>query len=866
MTTERQQRVREVFEAALEHEPQERFSFVKSACDDESVRAEVESLLSQDSRVRTTSQKPNAECDDDPPSHAPSQSPPLLGETLSGRFRIEEFIGRGGMGDVYLAYDERLERQVAVKVVPSGMLAEGSVRKRLRREARALSRLNHPNIESLIDFETEGDVEYLVVEYIEGETLSDMLHSGPLVEKQIARLGQQLAAGLAAAHSQGVAHRDLKPGNLRVTSDGRLKILDFGIAKVIKPRSEIVGKDSTTESSSGDMALAGTLPYMSPEQLLARPVDARTDIYSAGAVLYEMTTGQRPFWDEAKPALVDAILNRQPVPARALNPRVSPEMERIISKCLQKEAENRYQSAQELEVDLRQLAAPETGTPTQPPPRGLARRRRTVWAMVGAGMLALVAVALSWRGLHGWLVGGGAPPQMRSIAVLPLENLSGDPGQDYFADGVTDQLITDLAQIGAFDRVISRTSMMQYKRTQKPLPQIARELDVDAVVEGTVTRVGDRVRISAKLIEGATDKSLGSWSYDRAERDVLMLQADVAGAIATRIEIAVTPQEHERLASAPAVIPEAYDSYLKGREEWNKGTEQSWRLARQYFEKAVEIDPNYASAYAGLADYYWATDELPPTEAMAKAERYALKALEIDPTLAEAETSLGTVRFFADWKWQEAERDFKHALELAPHNAEAHRMYSAYLAAMGRADEALSESRRAQQLDPLSVSAQVTIGYTYYYAQRYDQALEQCAKVFESHPDSVGALDCMGLSHLAKGAYGKAIEECQKAVSLSGRDVNRDVGLARAYALSGETAAARQALLELTERAKRSYVPPSLFAEIYVALGDKTQGLQWLERAYKEHDHYLARLKVEPAFDPLRSDPSFQALMARLGL
>lgn len=870
MTPEREQRVKEVYEAALQREPRERPAFLRAACQDESLRGEVESLLSQQALTGSASQ-PAVEGGGDPVSVEPG--PLSIGQVLSGRFRIAQFIGRGGMGDVYLAHDQRLEREVAVKVVPPDVVADRSIRKRLHREARALSRLNHPNIESLIDFDTESEIEFLVVEYIAGQTLSDMLGSGPLLEKEVARLGAQLASGLAAAHSQGVIHRDLKPGNLRVTSDRWLKILDFGIAKVTKPPGGSVG-DSTTVSSSGDLAVVGTLPYMAPEQLRSQPADARSDIYSAGAVLYEMATGQRPFRDEPAPALIDAILNIQPVPPRSLNARVSPEMERIILKCLQKDPENRYHSARDLEVDLRQLALPETGTPPLPlGGTGVARfywqhRKilRLSWALLLAVGLAAAAIALNVGGVRGWLLGGGAPPQVRSIAVLPLENLTGDPRQDYFADGMTDQLITDLAQIGAFNRVISRTSMMGYKRTQKPLSQIARELGVDAVVEGSVNREGNRVRISATLIQGTTEKPLWSRSYERDERDVLKLQADVASAIATEIEVAVTPQERRRLTSAPPVIPAAYDAYLKGREEWNRGTEQSWGMARQYFEQAVQIDPNYASAYAGLANYYWSTDELPPAVATQKAKQYALKALEIDPSLSEAHMSLGTVRFYADWKWQDAERDFKHARELAPGNAEAHRMYSTYLTAMGRSDEALAESRRAQELDPLSVSAKVTIGWTYYYAGKYDQALEQCAAVLESDPNSVGALDCMGLSHLAKGAYAKAIEECQKAVSLSGNDVNKSVGLARAYALSGQAAAARRVLEELRDRAKRSYVPPSLFAEIYVALGDKEQGLQWLERAYRERDHYLARLKVEPAFDPIRSDPSFQALMARLGL
>jgi serine/threonine-protein kinase len=783
---------------------------------------------------------------------------------LLGHYRILERIGSGGMGEVYRARDERLGREVAIKVLPPNLVLDESVRKRLRKEAQALSKLNHPNIETLFELGSKGDAEFLVVEYVPGVTLGDRLAQGPLPEREIARLGAQLANGLAAAHSQGVVHCDLKPGNLRITPDGRLKILDFGIAKSLRVTKETSKHDVTTESATGDQGLAGTLPYMAPEQLRFEPTDARSDIYSAGAVLYEMATGQRAFPDGVAPRLTDAIFHQPAVSPRALNARISPELERIILKCLQKEPENRYQSATELEVDLRQLATielPRSGTGV----RGLPVWRRhpgvaTALALALSAILLVLIVSRWWQPQ----AGKKGPGRIQSLAVLPLQNLSGDPQKDYLADGMTDQLIADLSQISAL-RVISRTTMMQYKGTRKPLPQIARELSVDAVIEGSVLSSENRVRINAELFQGATDKNLWVKSYERDARDVLKLQGDVAGAIADEIRIAVTPQERARLASAPPVIPAAYDAYLKGRYHWAQGTEHDKQQARQYFEQAAQIDPNYASAYAGLADYYWSTDELPPRVAMPKAKQYALKALEIDPTLAEAHTSLGAIRFFADWDWPGAEREFKRALELNPGDVEAHRMYSAYLSAMGRTEDAMAESRRAQELDPLSVAAQVTAGWMFYYARCYDQAVEQCGKILDSEPDFVSAHDCLGLSYLAKKMYEKAIAECQRAVDLSGNDSNRTVGLARAQALAGNKAAARKALDELRARARGTYVPPSLFAQIHLALGEKTQGLAWLETAYANRDLYLARLKEEPAFDSVRSDPAFQALMRRLG-
>ena len=787
----------------------------------------------------------------------------MMGQTL-GFYRILEKIGAGGMGEVYRARDERLGREVAVKVLPPNLVTDESVRKRLRKEAQALSKLNHPNIEILFELGSQGGTEFLVVEYVPGVTLSDRLTQGPLPEKEIARLGVQLADGLAGAHSHGVVHCDLKPGNLRITPDGRLKILDFGIAKTLRVSRETSKHDVTTDSTTGDKALMGTLPYMAPEQLRSEPADGRSDLFAAGAVLYEMATGQRAFRDQVGPRLTDAILHQPAVPPRAMNARISPELERIILKCLQKEPENRYQSAAELEVDLRQLApveVPRAGTLVRPKP--IWRRHAGLASALAVALLAIL-VGLSVGRWWEQQASRSGPGRIQSLAVLPIQNFSGDPQKDYIADGMTDQLIADLSQLSAL-RVISRTTMMQYKGTRKPLPKIAQELHVDGVIEASLLSSGDHVRINANLIQGGTEKSLWTRTYEREARDVLKLQGDIASAIADEIRIAVTPQERARLTHARPVVPAAYEAYLKGREHWRRGTEHEWQQARLYFEQAAQIDPNYAPAYAGLADYYWLTDALPPREAMPKAKEYALKALEIDPNLAEAHTSLGAVLFLADWNWPEAEKEFKSALELNPGDGEAHRRYSVYLSAMGRGEEALAEIRRAQEHDPLSTTTQITVGWTFYYARRYDQAVEQCGKILVAEPDSVEAHDCLGLSYLAKKMYEKATAECQRAVGPSGNDPNRAVDLARAYALAGSKAAARKVLNELQARAKRTYVPPCLFAQIHFALGEKNLGLGWLKTAYAEHDGYLAWLKVGPAYDSVRSDPAFQDLMRRLG-
>lgn len=783
----------------------------------------------------------------------------MIAERL-GHYRILERIGAGGMGEVYRACDERLEREVAVKVLPRGMLNDESLRKRLRKEAQILSKLSHPNIEILFDFNHQDLVEFLVVEYVAGITLSDVLSNGPLAEKEVARLGVQLANGLAAAHAHKIIHRDLKADNLRLTSDGRLKILDFGIAKLLKEALS----DTTTDSTTGHGKIIGTLPYMAPEQVRGERADARSDIYSAGAVLYEMATGKRPFRDETAPRLVDAILHMPPVTPRAVNARISPEMERIILKCLQKEPENRYQSAQELEVDLRQLTTSSSSI-TVPPPGFV---KMWPWVAIPTVLLILgIAIALLALNLAGWrdrVLGRASTPKIESLAVLPLENLSGDPSQDYFADGMTEALITNLAQIKAL-RVISRTSVMAYKGAKKPLPQIAQELRVDAVVEGAVQRSGNSVTINAQLIQASTDRHLWAQSYEQNIRNILSLQNAVAREIADEVQIRLTQQERARLTGTHAVNPEAYDNYLKGRFYWNKrGPEAARSLF--YFQQAVAADPNYAPGYAGLADYYWAADDLRPEERIPKAREYAIKALQIDDTLAEAHTAFAVVKFYGDWDWPAAEHEFNRALQLNPNQADARRMYSVYLSALGRSSDALGEIRQAQELDPLSVSIQRTAGSTFYFARQYDRALEQCRTALVLDSNSAATHDCLGAAYLGKGMHREALIEYEAAVRLSGNAPGLMTGLGRAYALAGKQAQAHKVVAQLQALSRERYVPAFFTAVVYAALGERDHAFLSLENAYAEHSGALIWIKSEPAFDSLRDDQRFQDLLRRLHL
>ena len=782
-----------------------------------------------------------------------------IGQTL-GHYRILEKIGAGGMGTVYRAHDERLDRDVALKVLPPGGLENDAARRLFRKEALALSRLNHPNIAAIYDFDFDAGIDFLVMELITGVTLASKLALGALSEENILQFSQQIALALEHAHGYGVVHRDLKPGNVIIRSDGQLKVVDFGLAKLVT-----IDESAPTESLSGIHGLAGTLPYMPPEQIWGKPPDFRSDIYSAGAVLYEMATGKRAFPGKVPTAISEAILHTDPVSPRQLSPTISSALESLILKCLQKDPVTRYQTARELFVDLQQVrtACPDiTGG-------GKPATVRARWVPI-ASLIAILAVAapISFLKVRAWQSRTKAAsqiPSIRSLAVLPLENLSRDPEQEYFADGMTDELTTELAHISAL-RVVSRTSAMLYKRTTKTLPQIARELQVDGVIEGSVLRSDGSVRINTQLVQAQADKQLWAHSYQRELKDVLQLQGELAHDIAEQIKIKVTPQEQLRLATTRTVNPGSHEAYLRGLYHWNKGTEEHYRDARNDFEEAIALDPNYAPAYAGLADYFWATDELPPRAAMPRARENVLKALAIDDGLADAHKTFAIINFYGDWDWVGAEKEFKRALALNPSYSEGHRMYSLYLSAMGRVDDAFAEIQTAQRLDPLSLSTSVTAGWISYYGRQYDRALQQCRSVLELDPNWSTAHECLGDAYTAKGNFPEAIAECQQAATDSGDDPVRLASLGRTYALAGRESDARKILAALNQASRTKYIAPYFFAIIEGALGEKDQAFASLEKGFAGRDPYLARLRVDVAMDPLRSDARFKILLRRVGL
>ncbi len=780
-------------------------------------------------------------------------------EQILGRYRIIEKIGAGGMGIVYRARDERLERDVALKVLPAGVLADEETRKRFRREAMALSKLNHPNIATIHDFGTEGDTDFLAMEYISGVTLAEKSLPGAMPEADVVRLGKQAAEALEAAHEQGIVHRDLKPGNIMVTPKGLVKVLDFGLAKLLRPSGKL---DKTlTLTSASTQSLSGTLPYMAPEQFEGREVDERTDIHALGAILYELAAGIRSYPQETASELIQAILYKQPERLQSSGAHISEGLERIIFKCLEKEPSRRYASARELVADLDRLESGDLSALTARKPGR--RVERTYWQKalpLGVSILALAAllVSLNIGGLRNSLTGRAKTAQVQSLAVLPLENLTQDPEQKDFSVVMTDALITELGQISPL-RVRSLTSVMQYQTTEKSLPQIAKELKADMVVEGSVQRMGDKMRITARLMNPAEDRQLWIRSYERDLSGFEVLQSDIAKDITRQIGIRLSEEAKFRLARRKSVNPQALEAYFKG----------VYSNDMENFERATKIDPDFALAYTKIASAYFYSGlfgDIQPREAFSKMKEAALKALAKDNTLGEAHGYLAVAWLHYDLNWAEAEKEFKRAFELNPSLAMIHHLYAHYLMAMNRTEESMSEIKLAEELDPFSWDQSQCFGWHCLFTRGYDEAIELAREGVQADPSNAWAYIILGWSYEQNSMIEEAIVEFQHALS-EWRDNSLPLaGLGHAYGISGRTKEAGEILEKLFEMSKQKYVPAYDISVVYVGLGDKDQALLWLNKALEERSGFLVYIKCDRRFDALRTDPRYEDLLKHIGL
>ena len=781
--------------------------------------------------------------------------------TRLGPYEIVEPLGAGGMGEVYRARDTRLGREVALKIIPHQLIDSETARKRFRQEAVTLSAVSHPNIAALYEYDSEQGTEFLVMELVSGITLREKVRKAPLPLKELASLGSQIAHGLHAAHEAGIVHRDLKPENLIVTEKGLLKILDFGLAKLTV---EAAAAGATASFATDAGSAPGTLPYMAPEQLQGEEPSPSFDIYAAGAVLYELATG-RAMFAERGPMLVDAILHRQPPAPMELNPRLPAALNEIILKATDKEADHRYQSARELAIDLERLT--DRSASSAAPVLSPRSANKTKFIAV----LALLVVLGVSAGLVLMRLGRAGGTRIQSLAVLPLANLSGDPQQEYFADGMTEELTSDLAKVGSF-AVISRTSVMQYKGTRKNLRDIAGELNVDAVIEGSVFRDTNRIRITAQLIDARTDRHLWSESFSGDVGNALDLQSTVARSIAEQVEnkLAAGGKNAPLASTAPApkraVDPQVLDLYLRGLYQANLATPESVKAALDAFQQVIAKDPSFAPAYAQLAGIQIAmgTSYVPPREIMPQAKINAEKAVSLDDSLVIGHVSLAAEKFFYEWDWPGTERELQRAIALDKNSADAHDQYASYLIAMGRGDEGVAELQRARDLDPFSPLIAADLVIWPVFARKYDFAIEHSKKALELGPQAGFPRVILGLAYAMKGNYETAIKEAEAGHKLDDNPLNTSF-LASIYARAGRRKEAEATLATLSEQLKTQYSCAYEVGVVYLELGDKEKAFKYFNDAYEQRADCIPLLKVDPRLDPIHTDPRYQELMRKVG-
>lgn len=777
----------------------------------------------------------------------------MIGQTIS-HYRILEKLGEGGMGIVYKAEDTKLRRPVALKVLPRQAVITEEDKTRFAREAQAAASLSHPNVAMIHEFDevddptTGGKIAFIAMEYVDGETVKKRIQERPLPINEAIDIAIAVAEGLAKAHEKGVIHRDMKSENVMISRDGVVKIMDFGLA-------EIAGRTRVTKEGM----TVGTAAYMSPEQALGEKLDQRTDIWSLGVVLYEMITGRLPFPGDYEQAIVYRIMNEEPEPITSLRSNVPMELERIVKKALGKAPDSRYQHADELLVDLKALKKDRESATKLPLSLTKPAPKRLTWRTalpIAVGVLVLI-IALIWiLGQQGRE--SPIPTEKKFIAVLPFTTIMKTEENEIFCEGLHDDIITQIAKISDL-KVIARTSVIQYKDTKKRVREIASELGVYVILEGSVRRIGDRIRVVAQLINGETEEHLWAETYDGNMSDIFAIQSDIARKIATELWVRLSPTEKALLDKKPTANLTAYDDYLNARFYWSKRTREGTWKAVEFFEAAIAKDSNYALAYSGIADCYEVNAGqllgVPVEEAKSKARTFALRAVALDSNLVEPRTVLAQIRWLHDWDLWGADEEFKQALRLNPNDVTSLRRYAYALVAMGRGDEAIHRIEQAYRLDPASFITNLDKAILLRFTRRYDEAIAQCEKTLKMDPEHTGSRWILAESYREKGMKKEAAEEYQR---------NRATFYVQLCL--GNRDNARGILENRIEREKPSQFELVNIANQYASLGESEKAFEWLQKSYLGRSPWLIYLKVFSDFDKLRNDPRFKALAKKLGL